>query len=81
MISKGISPIYYYSAENSRLEIDFLIQREARLLPIEVKSETNIRANSLSRLLAETPGLHAERYSMLPYKEQESLTNIPLYGV
>jgi hypothetical protein len=44
-------------------------------------SETNIRANSLSRLLAETPGLRAERYSMLPYKEQDALTNIPLYGV
>jgi predicted AAA+ superfamily ATPase len=81
MISKGIAPIYYYSAGDSRLEIDFLIQRDARLLPIEVKSETNIRANSLSRLLAETPGLRAERYSMLPFKEQDALTNIPLYGV
>jgi hypothetical protein len=81
MVSKGISPIYYHSTNDSRLEIDFIIQRGASVVPIEVKSEGNVRANSLTKLLAANPGMHAERYSMLPYKEQDSLTNIPLYCV
>lgn len=81
MTSKGIGPIYYHSADNSRLEIDFLIQRKAEMIPIEVKAESNVRANSLTKLLDKNPGLHAERYSMLPYRVQGNLTNIPLYAV
>lgn len=81
MKSHGIAPIYYYSAKNSRLELDFIIQRNAQLVPIEVKAESNIRANSLTSLLRKRQDLHADRYSMLPYKEEEHLTNIPLYAV
>lgn len=74
-------PIYYHTAENSRLKIDFLIQHNGKPLPIKVKAGGNVRANSLSRLLSETPNLDAIRYSLLPYKEQDHLTNIPLYAV
>lgn len=81
MKSKGIEGIYYHTTDQSRLEIDFLIQREGKLLPIEVKAEGNVRSNSLSMLLQSHKELHAERYSMLPYKEQESMTNVPLYAV
>lgn len=81
MKSKGVSPIYYHTANNSRLELDFIIQRGAEMIPIEVKAEGNVRANSLMNLLDKVPSLHAERYSMLPYKEQGNLTNIPLYAV
>ena len=81
MTSHQQKPIYYHNSDNSRLELDFLIQRDARLLPIEVKAEGNVRANSLSRLLGENEELTAIRYSMLPYKEQGQLTNVPLYAV
>lgn len=73
--------LFYYKTNDSRLEIDFLIQKEGRLTPIEVKAEGNVRANSLSNLLKENPDFHAIRYSMLPYKEQSQLTNVPLYLV
>ncbi len=79
--SKGISPIYYHNTDTSRLELDFIIQRGVEMIPIEVKAEGNVRANSLTGLLNQKPELHAERYSMLPYKEQNNLTNIPLYAV
>lgn len=81
MKSHEIESIYYHTTDASRLEIDFLIQRDAQLLPIEVKAEGNVRSNSLTTLLRCTPQLHAERYSMLPYIEQEQLTNVPLYAV
>ena len=81
MISRGETPIYYYKTDDSRLELDFVIQKEGKLLPIEVKAEGNVRANSLSRMLKENPKQTALRYSMLPYKEQDQLTNVPLYLV
>ena len=31
--------LYYYSAENSRGEVDFIIQRNGHIVPIEVKAE------------------------------------------
>lgn len=68
MKSKGVSPIYYHNTDNSRLELDFVIQRNAQMVPIEVKAEGNVRANSLTALLGKRPELHAERFSMLPYK-------------
>ena len=77
----GVRPIYYHTAEGSRLEIDFVIQSEGKPLPIEVKAGGNVRANSLTRLLAEHPELKALRYSLLPYKEQGQMTNLPLYAV
>lgn len=81
MKSKGVSPIYYHNTDNSRLELDFVIQRNAQMVPIEVKAEGNVRANSLTALLGKRPELHAERFSMLPYKVQGSLTNFPLYAI
>ena len=81
MKSKCIEPIYYHSTNDSRLELDFVIQRDAEMIPIEVKAEKNVRANSLTAMLARNPQLHAERYSMLPYKQQGNLTNIPLYAI
>ena len=71
MKSKGVSPIYYHNTDNSRLELDFVIQRNAQMVPIEVKAEGNVRANSLTALLGKRPELHAERFSMLPYKVQD----------
>ena len=81
MKSKDIAPVYYHKTDDSRLKIDFLIQRKGEMIPIEVKAEGNVRSNALSQFLSQRPDLQAERYSMLPYKRQGNLTNIPLYAV
>ena len=82
MKSNGEENIFYHKSDDgTRLEIDFMIQRDGRLLPIEVKAEGNVRANSLSNLLKRKPELHAFRYSMKPYIEQEHMTCYPLYAV
>ena len=80
MLAQGIQNIYYYSAEDSRMEMDFLMQRDGKLLPIEVKGGTSAKATSLHNYLLLHPSLHAVRLSMLPYREQEHLTNLPLYA-
>lgn len=81
MKSRNISPIYYHKTDDSRLELDFVIQYKGKLLPIEVKAEGNVRANSLMTLLKANPDLQAVRFSMLPYKKQEQLFCVPLYVV
>lgn len=81
MVSHGTNPIYYHTSDESRLEIDYVVQHNAQLLPIEVKAEGNVRANSLTKLLKDNPDMTAVRYSMLPYKEQAQMTNIPLYAI
>ncbi|MCR4826257.1 MAG: ATP-binding protein [Bacteroidales bacterium] len=72
--------IFYYSKENSPLEIDFLIQDGSRIVPIEVKSEENLKSKSLSAFLGQNANAHGIRFSMSPYREQERMTNVPLYG-
>ena len=81
MKSHHISPIYYHSTDESRIELDFVVQQATQALPIEVKAEGNVRANALSAMLEQNPEMKAVRYSMLPYKQQGQLTNIPLYLV
>ncbi|MGN0237284.1 MAG: ATP-binding protein [Lepagella sp.] len=72
--------IYYWSADNSRGEIDFLIQKEDKIIPIEVKAEENLKSKSLAAFVGRYPQLHAIRLSMSDYREQEWMTNVPLYG-
>ena len=73
--------IYYWSAENSRGEIDFLLQDEEKIIPIEVKAEENLQAKSLRAFVERNPGLKGVRLSMSPYREQDWLTNYPLYSI
>lgn len=79
LIASG-EKLYYYSKENSTLEIDFLIQKEA-VHPIEVKAEENVKSKSLRTVYENNPKLVPWRFSMSDYREQEWMTNIPLYVV
>ena len=78
LIASGLKP-YYYSKENSTLKIDFIVQKE-ELYPIEVKAEENVKSKSLKAVYDSNNRVKACRFSMLPYKEQDWLTNVPLYA-
>lgn len=73
--------VYYYSNDNSTLEIDFVVQHDTHIIPIEVKAEENLRAKSLRQFVTDNPGLHGVRFSMSDYREQGWLTNVPLWAV
>lgn len=72
---------YYYSREDSRMEVDFVAQHQGRIIPIEVKAEENLRSKSLRAFMDRHEDLHAVRFSMSPYREQGWMTNYPLYAV
>ena len=77
IIEYGLQP-YYYSKENSRLVIDLIVQTD-EVYPIEVKAEENLKSKSLKTAYDENPKLKAVRFSMCGYKEQDWMTNVPLY--
>lgn len=57
LYKKGYA-LYFYKNETTRQEIDFLIEREGQIIPIEVKSG-NARATSLNALLKKNTGIPA----------------------
>ena len=74
-------PIYYFSSNDSRVEIDFIVQHGATITPIEVKAEENVHAKSLRTFINKHPELRGIRLSMKPYQDQEWMENKPLYAV
>ena len=73
--------LYYYSNEQSRNEIDFLIQNDGAVMPIEVKSEENLQSKSLKAYVDKFDVKKAIRFSLSNYREQEWLINVPLWNV
>lgn len=73
-------PIYYFSKDNSQMELDFVIQTGTHVVPIEVKAEENLQAKSLKVAIAGHPGMYGLRFSMSDYRQQEDIINVPLYG-
>ena len=71
--------LYYYSKENSTLELDFLVQKDV-VYPIEVKAEENVKSKSLKTVYDADHALCPVRFSMLGYKKQGWMENVPLYA-
>ena len=73
--------LYYWSKTNSQAEIDFLLQQDGGIIPIEVKAEENPRAKSLRLFVSTYTPSTAFRFSMSDYRSESWLTNIPLYAI
>ena len=80
-LSKNISPIVYYSNEKNTCEVDFVISLNGEVVPIEVKAEKNLKAKSLKATHDKFNFNRAFRFSMADFKEEEWITNYPLYSV
>ena len=79
LIATRDTSVFYYS-NDAKLEIDFLIQHDCDIVPIEAKAEENLRSKSLSTFVQQHPKLHGIRFSMSDYREQSWMTNVPLYA-
>jgi len=71
--------IYYWSADKSTAELDFVVQYKNTVVPIEVKAEENLQAKSLKVFHQKYNTPHTVRTSMSDYRKESWLTNIPLY--
>lgn len=71
----------YWSMDNPRYEVDFLIQRENDIIPVEVKSEDNVESKSLKKFkekFGDKIKLRV-RFSLNNLKINDDLLNIPLF--
>lgn len=67
----------YYSDKNG--EIDFVLQYETEIIPIEAKGGEDKSAPSFKRYIAEHQPEHALRFSKRGYRKDGYITNLPLY--
>ena len=72
-------PVFYWSNETSRAEIDFVIQIKSDVVPVEVKAERNLQAKSLKVYMEKFKPNYTIRTSMADYKTTDNLIDLPLY--
>lgn len=79
LMKKGYS-LYFYKNETTKKEIDFIIQNEGKVIPIEVKSG-NTKATSLNRIMKNNPEIDTA-YKLIDGNvgvDENGIVSIPLY--
>lgn len=70
----------YYWESSRGAEIDFVIQRQGRIIPIEVKSADNVKAKSLRVYMDAYKPDYAIKLSTKNFGLQEGKKTVPLYA-
>ena len=72
--------IHYFSFENSKNEIDFMIQNaNDEIIPVEAKSGNSLKARSFKLFCEKFKPEKAIRASLSNYIQESWMTNVPLY--
>lgn len=80
LISKG-HMLFYWTNEKSTNEIDFILEKNEEVIPIEVKATVNLQAKSLHAFVKKYHSKRAYRLSLRTYEKREHLFDVPLYAV
>jgi len=70
---------YYWTPDGGKSEVDFVIQKQDKVVPIEVKSADNVRSRSLKVYYEKYLPAECVRTSLNDYEIQSWMKNIPLY--
>jgi len=81
LLHQEANSINYWSAKNARAEVDFLVQWQEQIIPVEVKAEENLRSKSLRVYREKFNPVTTLRISMADYRAEPALINLPLYAV
>ncbi len=82
LIQNETLAIYYHTFDNSKYELDFLVQTENdEIIPIEVKAGESLKSNSFRLFCSKNKPKTAIRTSLSDYKKEIWMTNIPLYAI
>lgn len=79
LVMNGYSACYWESKRGA--EIDFVIQRNGRLIPVEVKSSDNTRAKSLKVYVDTYKPDYAIKISAKNFGFEDGKKTVPLYAV
>jgi hypothetical protein len=75
----GDLPVFYWAS--NRAELDFLIQHQNNIIPVEAKATINLQAKSLKSFRQKYNPKISLRTSLADYEENNGLFNIPLYDI
>jgi len=76
----GVVPSYW-SPDNIKAEVEFLLQAGTAICPLEAKAETNLRAKSLKSYIDRFNPRKALRVSMSRRSSGERIDDYPLYAI
>lgn len=71
----------YYWANNNSAEVDFIVQIASNIIPIEVKSDKNVKAKSLGIYVDEYQPKYAIKTSLKSEIGGNKITYLPLYCI
>ena len=73
--------VYYWTSDRGSAEVDFVIDSNDEILPVEVKASENLQAKSLKVYCELYRPKVSIRTSMSKYRKESWLINIPLYAI
>lgn len=73
--------IHYWTNNKGSAEVDFIFSTEEKICPLEVKANENLYSKSLKSFHQKHPQIHCYRTSLSDYREEEWMTNVPLYAI
>ena len=81
LLAQKKGEVYYFSPQNARVEIDFIIQSGKNIVPIEVKASENLHSKSLRTYCEKFQPELAIRTSLSDYRQESCMVNVPLYAI
>ena len=73
--------IHYWTPDEGIAEVDFVVQLNGSIVPIEVKAEVNLKAKSLAQFIKRYNTPNVIRTSLEKYFKGEKITNVPLFAI
>ncbi|MDR1185089.1 MAG: ATP-binding protein [Coriobacteriales bacterium] len=71
----------YWTNERNTSEVDFLLDWEGAIIPLEVKAGSNLQSKSLKAFADKYHPALSVRASLSDYKREDWLLNLPLYAI
>ena len=81
LISLNDVDIAYWANTNGNAEVDFILQTNTKIIPIEAKAGINLKAKSLMVYRNNFDPMVMVRTSLADYKQTDNLYDIPLYMI
>lgn len=72
--------LYYWTSDSPAAEVDFVIQKQGRVIPVEVKSGEHVRAKSLQHFVKLYASEKVIRLSEKNFGTDENVCAVPLYA-
>jgi len=76
---KSVDETLYYWSSGNTAEVDFILQSGSEIVPVEVKSERNVKARSLAEYRKKYTPKYSVKTSMKNETNGKEVLNIPLY--